>query len=156
MKVIRLEKTDPAQYDVLEDELDELDVAIAYLKDCKHRADLAARAAAQARDEVLRIMEERGLKTAYTPLNNGLQCTVSHPETVVYDTTKLHEAISPRMWTAITDRVLNKKKLEDAFGRGKISGEVISACATVQPLAPRVLVTEHHEQEPEASAQGSH
>lgn len=138
MKVVVLD-----HHRAFEGEADELEVAIAYLHECKEKAARATKDAAQAEVEVLRLLEERGQKSATSHYNGGWQATAVYGERLKINEDALKKAVGAPMWTAISVRKLDKGKLEEAIGSDKIDPHVVATCSTIEPNKPYVRVTEH-------------
>lgn len=149
MKVIRLERSGESQYNAVEDEIDELDIAIQELRDARRKLDRAQLHFDQLQEAVVEMMDSRAEKSHFSPLENGWQATVVHGETVVYDEPAILEAVQEPLRHLITDEKINRKKLEAEVLRGTIDAHLVAEHATVKPRKPFVRLTEHREQEPE-------
>lgn len=150
MKVLRLDKATSDSYTVAEDEMDELDVAIAHLADVRVKRDRAEKVFQNAQDAVLALLDERQEKSHWSPLNNGLTATMVQREMVKIDEEALYNKIAnEEIWHKVTVMKVDQRKLEQAIAMQIVPLDVVNECSTVKPSKPYVRLSEHREQESE-------
>lgn len=153
MKVIRATQvTHGADWDqttVTEIELDPVDVAISELMAIKDKRDRAQLAFEAQQERVIALMDERAEKSHISSLDGGWQATVVAGETVVYDDTAILAALPDPVRDLVTDRKINRLKLEQAVLQDRVPAKLVAEHATVKPRKPFVKLTEHRELEDE-------
>lgn len=137
------------QTTITEIEIDPVDVEISELEKLKAKAEHYRQMFEQQQERVIDMLEQREEKTHLSALDNGRQATVVYGETVVYDDAAILAQVSPRVAEAITERRVNRAKLEQAVLRGLVRPEIIADNATIKPRKPFIRISEHRESEPE-------
>lgn len=153
MKVIRATQvTHGADWDqttVTEIELDPVDVAISELMAIKDKRDRAQLAFEAQQERVIALMDDRAEKSHISSLDGGWQATVVAGETVVYDDAAILAALPDPVRDLVTDRKINRLKLEQAVLQDRVPAKLVAEHATVKPRKPFVKLTEHRELEDE-------
>jgi hypothetical protein len=156
VKVVRLDTgKNWDQTTVAEEEIDDLDIAIAEAEQLKKARDTAARKYKQAEAKVIELLNEREEKTHISPLDGGWQATVVVGERVTINEDELHTRIGDQLWDHVTVRKFDKARLENCVSLGIIRGEDVAECATVETNSPYLRLTRHREQEPEEHDSGA-
>lgn len=96
-----------------------------------------------AQEELVGIMQHDGNKTATVPNLAGsgdLSITLVEGSTMLLDEQKLKTALGAQMWSKVTSRVLDRKKLDAYVASGDINPLVIARASTEKPKTPFVKV----------------
>ena len=93
-------------------------------KDEKEWADMEQRV-------VLPVLQEFGVEKIQTPL--GTKGTVIKPSSVVIDPARLKRKLGAARWNAVSNRVLDKTKLERAIVDGVVDPVEVAECSEEVP-----------------------
>lgn len=133
--------------ELAEQQRTELGKAIASAANARWLKDVATADYVAAEAEVQRLLRELGEKRA----NNGeYQATLVEVERVKIDEEKLLRSLTNEVRDWITDRKLNKGKLEDAVANGYVTAEWVAECATVEKNKPFVRFSLYEESDEDA------
>jgi len=133
--------------ELAEQQRTELAKAIATAAAARQAKDAATAYYVETEAEVQRLLKALGEKRA----NDGLyQVTLVEAERVKIDEEKLLRSLTREVRDWITDRKLNKSKLEDAVANGYVTAEWVAECATVEKNKPFVRFSLYEESDEDA------
>jgi len=68
--------------------------------------------------------------------------TLVEPTSLILDEGKLKKKVGASVWNKITKRVLDRALLESAVASGLITPSTVASCASEEPKAPYIRITE--------------
>ena len=116
-----------------------VDNAAARLLEIKEEKKALAEEEEAMKQIILETLDSREMESYLT--SNDDKVTIVSPVRVAVDEAKLSKAIGAKAYAAITTRVLDSKKLEEACARGTIDRVVVATCSTETPTKRYPLVT---------------
>jgi hypothetical protein len=98
-----------------------------------------------AKAELFALMERNNLVQLITLGEDGesekVTVTIVRPTRLQFDEAGLRDSLSEQVWRSVSKRVLDKKALEDAIARGKVSANAVAEHSTEVPTKPYLRIT---------------
>lgn len=101
---------------------------------------------ADAQQSSIHAMEELGIKSLAfdDPENERIKvgATIVESSTLEFDEDGLRKKVGAKVWNSITDRKINRTKLEEAVQAGQIDPKIVATYATEKPRKPFIRISE--------------
>lgn len=109
----------------------------------KHEIAELQEAAKEREAKLLDIYEDLGEKSISVTTSSGevITGTMVQGERVVFNDAALKKSLGAAMWNKVTERVLDKRKLEDQIAAGKVETADVAAASKTTKNKPYVKVT---------------
>ena len=115
--------------------------AVSAYVEAKRAAEAAAEQLAKAQHELVELLASREQKSIQSDVNGlRMQVTVASAERVRYDEAALKKALGARTFNAVSKRVLDRGRLDQAVAEGKVDITVVAQYATITKSAPYVTL----------------
>ena len=119
----------------IEDLLDEIDFH-------QQEADMHANKVSKAKEALFALLEKHELETVKVGEEGAsTKVTIVRPTTMEFNEDGLKKSVSDSVWRQITKLVLDKKALEDAVARGKVSVDIVADNSKEVPKKPYLKIT---------------
>lgn len=124
--------------------VDRIAMLVIQANHLKTIAEEAERAFQEAQEEIVGIMEERGIPSVSAfEESTGLQYTgtLVQSETVEFDEAALRKALGARLWEQVTRQVVDRKKLEARIAIGDVTAKAVEKHTIRKPRRPYLKLT---------------
>lgn len=119
----------------IEDLLDEIDFH-------QQEADMHSDKVAKAKESLFALLEKHELETIKVGEDgSSTKVTIVRPTSMEFNEEGLKESVSDSVWRQITKLVLDKKALEDAVARGKVSVDIVAQNSKEVAKKPYLKIT---------------
>jgi len=119
----------------IEDLLDDIDFH-------QQEADVHEKRVSEAKEALFALLEKHELETIKVgEEGESAKVTIVRPTSMEFDEAGLKDAVSETVWRHITKLVLDKKALEDAVARGKVSVETVAQHSKEVAKKPYLKIT---------------
>lgn len=119
----------------IEDLLDEIDFH-------QQEADVHANKVSKAKEALFALLEKHELETVKVgEEGDSTKVTIVRPTSMEFNEDGLKKSVSDAVWRQITKLVLDKKALEDAVARGKVSVDIVADNSKEVPKKPYLKIT---------------
>lgn len=119
----------------IEDLLEEIDFH-------QQEADMHSDKVAKAKESLFALLEKHELETIKVGEDgSSTKVTIVRPTSMEFNEEGLKESVSDSVWRQITKLVLDKKALEDAVARGKVSVDIVAENSKEVAKKPYLKIT---------------
>jgi len=96
------------------------------------------------KEEALSGFDELNLTSIVVPIDDTvkIKAAVVAPVRTVIDESRLKHELDEKTWVKITDRSLNKKKLEVAIDAGEVDVNVVAKCSNDVKVARHIRISQ--------------
>lgn len=123
------------------DPLKKVEEDIVHLADLRLQKKDIEQAIGDTQERINEAMAATGQKSASRDINGQrYQLTYVEGSRVVIDEEKLRKRLGAALWTKVSTRFLDKKKLEAYIASGEVKTSVVAACSDDIPNAPYTKV----------------
>lgn len=104
--------------------------------------DVHERKVSQAKEALFALLEKHEMETVKVGEDGeSVKVTIVRPTTMEFDEAGLKDSVSESVWRQITKLVLDKKALEDAVARGKVSVDTVAQNSKEVAKKPYLKIT---------------
>ena len=119
----------------IEDLLNEIDFH-------QQEADVHSEKVAKAKESLFALLEKHELETIKVGEDgDSTKVTIVRPTSMEFNEEGLKDSVSDSVWRQITKLVLDKKALEDAVARGKVSVDIVAENSKEVAKKPYLKIT---------------
>lgn len=108
----------------------------------QQEADMHSDKVAKAKESLFALLEKHELETIKVGEDgSSTKVTIVRPTSMEFNEEGLKESVSDSVWRQITKLVLDKKALEDAVARGKVSVDIVAENSKEVAKKPYLKIT---------------